>query len=460
MTKVLFISYYFPPVGGSGVLRAQKFVEFLPQMGFIPTVVAGPALLKDRWGPNDPTLSAILPSNVQVHRVDGPPPPSVTRLSRRLDRWLALPTPFAKWWIRSATELGSLVSNGSQIILATMSPFESAEVASELSQRLRIPWVADLRDPWALDDIQIYPTLLHRKREMSRMAKVLSTASLVVMNTSEAARAVKAEIPILKDKVLAITNGFDREEFTSSVEPRSDSKFRIVHAGGMFTGTGLQLRQRRFYRLLGGVIPGVDILTRSPIVLLSALERWAIQRPEICGDLELVFAGEMAKEDQALVNGSKIRNQIRFTDFISHADSLQLIRTANLLFLPMHNLPPGKRCLSIPGKTYEYMASERPILAAVPDGDARDFLSLCGTALLCRPHDASGMIEILDRVYSCWKRGDPVQKMNQDFVQQFERRNLTRMLAQAFGGLLKDAPQRVPPYLDVAEQSEPRLPSY
>ena len=84
MTKVLFISYYFPPVGGSGVLRAQKFVEFLPQMGFIPTVVAGPALLKDRWGPNDPTLSAILPSNVQVHRVDGPPPPSVKRLSRRL----------------------------------------------------------------------------------------------------------------------------------------------------------------------------------------------------------------------------------------------------------------------------------------------------------------------------------------------------------------------------------------
>ena len=229
MTKILFISYYFPPVGGSGVLRAQKFVEFLPQEGFIPTVVAGPAVLKDRWGPSDPTLSANLPSNIQVHRVDGSPPTSAKRLGRRLDRWLALPTPFAKWWVPSATELAFRAANGMDLILATMSPFESAEVASKLSQRLGIPWVADLRDPWALDDIEIYPTLLHRKLEIGKMETLLSSAALIVMNTPEAARALKAALPKLGNKeVLAITNGFDAKDFAGTPEPRSDSKFRIV----------------------------------------------------------------------------------------------------------------------------------------------------------------------------------------------------------------------------------------
>ncbi len=461
MPKVLFIAYYFPPVGGSGVLRAQKFVQYLPQEGFLPTVVAGPAALEGRWGPSDPTLSATVPPNIEVYRVDARASVPAGRLQRRLGRWLGLPGSFAKWWIRSATELASRAANGADLIFATMSPFESAEVASELSPRLDIPWVADLRDPWALDDIELYPTLLHRKLEMGKMEKLLSSAALIVMNTPDAARALKAALPRLRNKeVLAITNGFDAKDFAGTPEPRSDSKFRIVHAGGMFTGAGFQLRRRRFYQVLGGVVPGVDILGRSPVILLEALERWSARRPEIKKDLELVFAGKIAEEDQALVTRSTMASLIRFTGFLPHADSLQLIRTADLLFLPMHNLPPGKRCLSIPGKTYEYMASGRPILAAVPDGDGRDFLSQCGTALLCRPDDASGMIQILDRVYSAWKRREPVPKMNQDFVQQFERRNLTRMLARAFCGLLKNAPQRDPSYLAVPEQIEPMLPSY
>ena len=61
------------------------------------------------------------------------------------------------------------------------------------------------------------------------------------------------------------------------------------------------------------------------------------------------------------------------------------MRSADLLFLPMHDLPPGRRAGLVPYKTYEYLAAERPILAAVPDGDARDILSRVSHATLCRP---------------------------------------------------------------------------
>ncbi len=67
------------------------------------------------------------------------------------------------------------------------------------------------------------------------------------------------------------------------------------------------------------------------------------------------------------------------------------MRSADLLFLPMHDLPAGRRAGLVPQKTYEYLAAGRPILAAVPDGDARDLLDASGVARLCRPADAAAM---------------------------------------------------------------------
>jgi glycosyltransferase involved in cell wall biosynthesis len=271
---------------------------------------------------------------------------------------------------------------------------------------------------------------------MAKMERVLSTAVVIIMNTPVAAEALKAAFPRLRQTILSITNGFDTEDFTRRVAPRTNGRFRIVHSGGMFTDFGLQLRRRHFYRFLGGVESGVNILTRSPEYLLKAIENWVSRRTEVAHDLEIVFAGSTTPEDRALVSSSNASNYVQFPGFLSHDESLTLIRTADLLFLPMHSLPPGKQCRSIPGKTYEYIASGRPILAAVPDGDAREFLRQCGTGLLCRPDDVAGMVEILDRVYDAWKTGRNLVSLNADYASRFERRALTHDLATVLSAVL------------------------
>jgi glycosyltransferase involved in cell wall biosynthesis len=188
--------------------------------------------------------------------------------------------------------------------------------------------------------------------------------------------------------------------------------------------------------VLGGSEPGVDTLTRSSLFLLEAARRWCAQNPQCSTELEVTLAGATSECDRTFAANLKISDTIRFAGYLSHKDSLQLIRTADLLFLPMHNLPRGKRATSIPGKAYEYMATGRPILAAVPDGDARDFLSQCGTAFLCRPDDVAEMASIIDRVYQAWKRREAVAKSNEAFVRRFERHNLTRALARALYAVL------------------------
>ena len=71
----------------------------------------------------------------------------------------------------------------------------------------------------------------------------------------------------------------------------------------------------------------------------------------------------------------------RIHGYVTHLQALTLIRSADLLFLPMQNLPPGRRSSTVPGKTYEYLASGRPILGAVPPGDALDLLQRSGHAV-------------------------------------------------------------------------------
>lgn len=378
-----------------------------------------------------------LPEGVIVKRVEGPVPKNTSKLRSRLARVCSLPEPFAKWWISSAVDLACRTADGARLIFATMSPFESAEVAGALSRKLGIPWVADLRDPWALDEMQVYPTLLHRKLEMARMQRLLSSASAIVMNTPDATAALKETFPQLRNKnLLTITNGYDSEDFAEDLAPRTDAKFRIVHAGYLQTALGQRVREVRLYHLLRGAVAGVDILTRSHVMLIEALKRWCNEHPQLRAHLEVVFVGEETPESLMVVKNAGLSDVVRFAGYLPHRESLQLVRGADLLFLPMHNLPPGQRCLIVPGKTYEYMASGRPILAAVPDGDARDFLNRCGTALVCRPDDVAGMMQYLEQAYRAWRSGQAIGSLRQDFVDQFERHRLTSHLASAFRMLL------------------------
>jgi glycosyltransferase involved in cell wall biosynthesis len=112
------------------------------------------------------------------------------------------------------------------------------------------------------------------------------------------------------------------------------------------------------------------------------------------------------------------------------------VRTADLLFLPMHNISSGKRSRIVPAKTYEYMATGRPILAAVPNGDARDFVGQCGTGLMSRPDDSAAMAKILDDVYIAWKANRSIVHSNPGFVSQFDRQALTKRLATEFDSVL------------------------
>lgn len=252
------------------------------------------------------------------------------------------------------------------------------------------------------------------------------------MNTPEAAKRLRAAFPRLAhSRISHITNGYDQDDFDRSTpKPRSD-KFRIVHAGFLHTRFGLdQKRKSLFYRLLGSTRPGMQALSRSHYYILQALANWTQKSSKETPCLEIVLAGSLNNIDEVIIRKSGVESFVKRTGYLSHEDSVDLISDADLLFLPMHTLRPGDRSTFVPGKTYEYMATGNPILAAIPDGDAKDFLKECGTASICQPEDVDTMIEILKTQYQSWKEQVSDPTLDLQFVQQFERKNLAKKLAK------------------------------
>jgi glycosyltransferase involved in cell wall biosynthesis len=420
----------------------MKFVKYLPENGYLPIVITGPGKTHNEWTPKDNTLIRELSSDVPVYRVQTIVPVDKSRFRSRLYRLLLLQKPFSKWWISSAIEIGKKVCERETIdlIYATMSPFESARVGAYLSVMFKIPWVADLRDAWALDEIQVYPSFIHRMKEKSRMHAALQNAASIIMNTSVASSALKDNFPDFQNKhINTITNGFDKKDFDSTLTPRSDGKFRLVHSGSFLTDYGLSLRKKRkYYEFIGGMQRGVDIATRSFLCLFDALERVQKEKPNVIRNLEIFLIGNISESDKDFLMNSKYRDSCIIKGYLSRDESLQIVRSADLLFLPMHNVLEGNYSTSVPSKIYEYMASGRPILGAVPDGDARNFLQKCGSGFICRPDDVEGMKKILIDVHDAWDVGRLNTKVDNDYIKNFERKYLTTQLAEVFNTVLRN----------------------
>jgi glycosyltransferase involved in cell wall biosynthesis len=427
--RVLFLAYHFPPIGGGGVQRNAKFVRYLPDHGYAPVVVTGPGDSGGYWTPSDETLLEEVPAPTEVHRLAGPEPLADGDSFARLRRWVGQADAFAKWWVDGAVDCGRRL-RGIELVYGSLAPYDSAEAAAKLASLLGRPWVADLQDPWALDELWLYPTGIHRRRDLRRMAKLLGSAAAIVMNSEGAAERLLDAFPELRNRsVVTIPNGFDDSDFDGPADARDDTAFRIVHTGYLYTAGRRSRSVDLARRLLGGSVARVDFRARSHAYLLEAAARLAQARPNL--RIEIHLAGVMSTEDLAVTSPL-----VRVHGYLAHAEAIRLMRTADLLFLPLHERIGGGRVAIVPGKTYEYLAAGRPILAAVPEGDARDLLRGFANTELCEPADVTELTSALARAVDRWERSDVPAPPPREALAPFKRKVLTRRLADVFDDVL------------------------
>jgi glycosyltransferase involved in cell wall biosynthesis len=434
--RVLLVARFLPPLGGAGVHRSLGSLRHLHEHGYDVRVITGSGGGLDRWSPEDPGLLAGMPEGADVHRLPGPEPTDPP-WTRRAERLLGRQTPWIRWWLDGVVREGLAVGADCDLVYVSCAPYETAWAGARLARLLGKPWIADLEDPWAVDEMRVHPTGLHRRLDLHRMCRALCTAAGVVTCAPETATRMRAALP--QPVAAHVTNveiGFDRDAFAGPAGHPGESTFRIVHTGSMHTALGLQHRgSRRWRRALGGLPADVDILTRSHVFLLEAIERVLADDPSLRGRVELHLAGNLTDADRAASAGHDF---VRDHGSLGHEATVALMRSADLLFLPMQNLPPGVRAGLIPYKTFEYLAAERPILAAVPDGDVRDLLSGLAHATLVRPADINALAAALrQRVAAGPAPARVADGVDSPALRGLERRALVARIAGVLDGVLE-----------------------
>jgi len=114
------------------------------------------------------------------------------------------------------------------------------------------------------------------------------------------------------------------------------------------------------------------------------------------------------------------------------------LNKADLLFLPLLSKTEGNRSSYwVPAKTYEYIRTGKPILALVPEGDAKEILEKAGTAYFADPTSPEEIADLLERLYQLHQRASIPVNPNWGYIKQFERRAQAQKLAQFLNSIIE-----------------------
>src|SRR5690606_13363337 len=118
-------------------------------------------------------------------------------------------------------------------------------------------------------------------------------------------------------------------------------------------------------------------LGRTGLYLLHAiaLYREAVGAEQAARQLSVHLYGQMDESHLALIQQLGIASLVTVHGYVAHHESVAALLAADAVFVPLHGVPAGERALVVPGKLYEALASERPILAALPPGDGADLVA-------------------------------------------------------------------------------------
>ena len=392
--RVLIITYYWPPSGGSGVQRWLKFAKYLPEAGWEPVIFTPE---NPDFDLKDETLLKEISPNLEVIRFPIWEPYQLfakvkkqgkSHPGRMLEQqkkgflekvviWLRanllVPDPRVFWVKPSVQFLNQLLQEGQfQAIITTGPPHSLHLIGQKLKQKHGIPWLADFRDPWSqwefLDTLPMLSFI--RRRHEALEQKVLQEADVVVTISPTFQRDLER---LSGRKIDLITNGYDPADIPQDFAPRPKAANQL-------------------HLVYTGIIDAI----RNPLPLMQALKA----EFEIGGEeVSWTFVGKVSEQVQQQVEAdSWLQAHIHFAGYVPHHQVFEFYAHTDALVLILTDTKNAKG--NIPGKLFEYLATGLPVLAlGDPQGDSATLLSQAGAGAVLSHGDQLAMRQALRVLY-------------------------------------------------------------
>ncbi len=419
--KVLIISYYWPPAGGPGVQRWLKFVKYLPEFGIEPIV----------YIPENPTyplldekLKEEVSPNVQIIRKPIIEPygwigvfsskskkistgiiPNKTQQSfvERLSLWIRgnvfIPDARVLWVKPSVSFLNTYIKeNQIDTIITTGPPHSLHLIGLQLKQKNQLRWIADFRDPWTTIGYhkELKLSAFAEKKHKALEKKVLNNSDLILVTSPT----TKKEFQALTQKPIeVITNGYDVEKIGK--QPL-DEKFTLAHIGSFLS-------------------------ERNPKLLWQSLQELIIEDPLFSEKFELKLIGAVSTEILKSIEEFGLTNNLNNLGYVSHQVALAHQRKSQVLLIVEIDSEATQSI--IPGKVFEYLVAERPIIGIGPkNSDFANIIKSTNTGYFFDYSQKEALKQQIKLYFEDYINGKlttfPVG------LQQYSRKKLTEKLAK------------------------------
>ena len=415
--KVLIVTYYWPPSGGSGVQRWLKFVKYLQEFGIEPIVFTvddpkypiqdstlkseipkGITVLKQPiWEPNN-LLNFFKKNKTQESAGFLNPNPSFTGKVLQYIRANYFIPDARKFWVKPSISFLEkyLADNKVDAIITTGPPHSLHLIGLALKNKLNIKWVSDFRDPWTEIDYfeQLPLTKKAKKLHAGLEEKVLrnSDAVLVIGKT------MKEKFQQFSNSIHVLTNGYDTKE--KEPETKLDSRFTITHIGLM----------------------NAD---RNPYSFWKAIHEICLENANFAKDYQIQLVGKVALEVIELIKKNQLKNIVE-TGYLSHEKVKEYQSKSQVLLLAVNKVKSAKGIIT--GKIFEYLKANRPILAIGPeDGDLAEIIQETNSGCVIDFDNVEAIKTELKKMYASYKN-DSLTIVSKN-IEQYHRKNLTQRLS-------------------------------
>jgi len=404
--RLLCISYRFPPETYALAIRVKYFLNHLRREGWeINAVTAAP--------------EAVSRDGLTVHHVPPRTPDRLLEWARSLQLgklidWVVWPDPYV-FWVLSAYQKARqlLYSRQYDGVVVFMMPHSTGLVGLLLRRETELPLVLNMNDSLTCSDMNPeYPSKLHyRLAKNLEDTYVQSADAVIYVSKRNLERVRDRQPPEHRDKFHLIRRG---TKSSPALEPslRDREEFRIGYVGG--TGGwyrflenershSLPKRLYRAWKQLGRYSHAdLDYRTHGPVYLGQAVKRVIDEHPAWAGRLHVDVYGKRFPESvtDAVLDKFGLQDIVHLHGPVPHEEALQKMAESDLLFMALPDRldeSPGGR---ISAKTYEYLMTDRPILAALPPGENREYLEDKPGVHLVDPAGVEEMTEVVARLAS------------------------------------------------------------
>jgi glycosyltransferase involved in cell wall biosynthesis len=421
LKRMLVVAYFFPPLGGVGMLRTLRLVRHLSDIGWEAEVLT---VASSGYPYRDEDALALLPSGLPVHRVNAPDPEGAqvrlgTSLPGKAGRWLLtkhaypllyVPDPYAPWARAAHLEVLSLLATGRyDLVYCSVPPHSAGCATASAAHAVGVPLVLDFRDLWVSNHYNPPRTRLKTHRRLER--STVSAARELIGATEGVTSALVDAYPAKRSHAHTVHNGFD----ASLLPPRGDATdataLRIVYPGSLYQAYDLE-----------GLVQG--------------LVRFRKHHPET--PMSLRVLGELTAAQRRSLTDLALDSSVICLGRCSYRAALQEIAQADCMLAFLGGIDD---LLAIPAKVYDAIALGRPVLFVGPaKGEAHAILSSAGVEYRAQPGDPDSVLRALEAIHSDKLRGETGRAANVDYIARFDMARQIVRFGEVFDSALDGRP--------------------